>query len=108
MARAEKGITGRSRTTCEMDVPESSLMPNASPILVCTKNDDLETVLEATPKFHWNASSSEIHEALKDEQLQKLISDIDRSPDAMNELDKAMGVDVFHIFSDKILSTINP
>ncbi|XVF21443.1 hypothetical protein REPUB_Repub12eG0090900 [Reevesia pubescens] len=54
------------------------------------------------------ASSSEIREALKDEQLQKLISDIDRSPDAMNELDKAMGVDVFRIFNDKILSTINP
>ncbi|EOX94039.1 HIT-type Zinc finger family protein, putative isoform 4, partial [Theobroma cacao] len=54
------------------------------------------------------ASSSEVREALKDEHLQKLISDIDSSPDAMNELDKAMGVDVFRIFSDKILSAINP
>ncbi|XP_022771399.1 zinc finger HIT domain-containing protein 3 isoform X2 [Durio zibethinus] len=48
------------------------------------------------------ASSSEVREALKDEHLQKLISDIDSSPDAMNELDKAMGVDVFRIFSDKV------
>ncbi|WRX09190.1 zinc finger protein [Theobroma cacao] len=55
-----------------------------------------------------SASSSEVREALKDEHLQKLISDIDSSPDAMNELDKAMGVDVFRIFSDKILSAINP
>ncbi|XP_007049879.2 PREDICTED: zinc finger HIT domain-containing protein 3 [Theobroma cacao] len=54
------------------------------------------------------ASSSEVREALKDEHLQKLISDIDSSPDGMNELDKAMGVDVFRIFSDKILSAINP
>ncbi|XWS36534.1 hypothetical protein CRYUN_Cryun20dG0093000 [Craigia yunnanensis] len=54
------------------------------------------------------ASSSEVREALKDEHLQKLISDIDSSPDAMNELDKAMGMDVFRIFSDKILSAINP
>ncbi|XVE72812.1 hypothetical protein DITRI_Ditri11bG0068800 [Diplodiscus trichospermus] len=54
------------------------------------------------------ASSSEVREALKDKHLQKLISDIDSSPDAMNELDKAMQVDVFRIFSDKILSAINP
>ncbi|KAE8685060.1 HIT-type Zinc finger family protein [Hibiscus syriacus] len=54
------------------------------------------------------ASSDEVREALKDEHLQKLISNIDSSPDALNELDKAMGVDVFRIFSDKILSAINP
>ncbi|KAE8679660.1 HIT-type Zinc finger family protein [Hibiscus syriacus] len=54
------------------------------------------------------ASSNEVREALKDEHLQKLISNIDSSPEALNELDKAMGVDVFRIFSDKILSTINP
>ncbi|KAE8673099.1 HIT-type Zinc finger family protein [Hibiscus syriacus] len=54
------------------------------------------------------ASSDEVREALKDEHLRKLISDIDSSPDALNELDKAMGVDVFRIFSDNILSAINP
>ncbi|MBA0827050.1 hypothetical protein Goarm_011854, partial [Gossypium armourianum] len=51
------------------------------------------------------ASSDDIREALKDEHLQKLISDIDSSPDALNvsdELDKAMGLDVFRIFSDKV------
>ncbi|KAK8479697.1 hypothetical protein V6N13_131788 [Hibiscus sabdariffa] len=54
------------------------------------------------------ASSDEVREALKDEHLQKLISNIDSSPDALNALDKAMGVDAFRIFSDKILSAINP
>ncbi|KAL4325802.1 hypothetical protein GQ457_11G003500 [Hibiscus cannabinus] len=54
------------------------------------------------------ASSNEVRQALKDEHLQKLISNIDSSPDALNALDKAMGVDAFRIFSDKILSAINP
>ncbi|GMI76173.1 hypothetical protein like AT4G28820 [Hibiscus trionum] len=54
------------------------------------------------------ASSDEVREALKDEHLQKLISNIDSSPDALNALDKAMGVDAFRILSDKILSAINP
>ncbi|KAG2712059.1 hypothetical protein I3843_04G100100 [Carya illinoinensis] len=53
------------------------------------------------------ASSSEIRDALKDENLQKIICNIDGSPDAENELDKAMGVEVFRIFTDKILSNIN-
>ncbi|XP_008235535.1 PREDICTED: zinc finger HIT domain-containing protein 3 isoform X2 [Prunus mume] len=51
-------------------------------------------------------SSSEICSALKDENLQKLILNIDCSPDAEKELEKAMGVDVFRIFTDKILSTL--
>lgn len=54
------------------------------------------------------ASSSELRDALKDESLQKLIQSIDCSPDAENELDKAMDVEVFRIFTDKILSTISP
>ncbi|XP_058197675.1 uncharacterized protein LOC131313403 isoform X2 [Rhododendron vialii] len=54
------------------------------------------------------ASSSEIRDALKDEELQKLICNIDSSPDAVNEIDKAMELDVFRIFTDKILSTISP
>ncbi|KAI8523163.1 hypothetical protein RHMOL_Rhmol13G0052300 [Rhododendron molle] len=48
------------------------------------------------------ASSSEICDALKDEELQKLICNIDCSPDAMNEIDKAMELDVFRIFTDKV------
>jgi len=50
------------------------------------------------------ASSSEIRDALKDGNLQKLIYNIDGSPDAENELDKAMGVEVFRTFTEKILS----
>ncbi|KAM7496186.1 hypothetical protein LguiA_020600 [Lonicera macranthoides] len=53
------------------------------------------------------ASSNEIREALKDEELQKLIYSIDCSDNAENELDKAMEVEIFRIFSDKILSGID-
>uniref|UniRef100_A0A2N9ILR7 HIT-type domain-containing protein n=1 Tax=Fagus sylvatica TaxID=28930 RepID=A0A2N9ILR7_FAGSY len=53
------------------------------------------------------ASSSEIRDALKDENLLKLIYNIDGSPDAANELDKAMGVEAFRIFTDKILSAVS-
>ncbi|OMO70578.1 Zinc finger, HIT-type [Corchorus olitorius] len=69
--------------------------------------DDPSEVLQVL-QMQAIASASEVREALKDEHLQNIISDIDSSPDAMNELDKAMGVDVFCIFSDKILSAINP
>ncbi|WJX18320.1 hypothetical protein P8452_08128 [Trifolium repens] len=54
------------------------------------------------------ASSSEIRDALNDKTLQELIFRIDCSPNAENELDKAMAEDAFHLFADKILSTINP
>ncbi|MBA0633666.1 hypothetical protein Godav_021914, partial [Gossypium davidsonii] len=43
-------------------------------------------------------SSNEVREALKDEHLQKLISDIDSSLDALNvsdEHDKYVGLDFF-------------
>ncbi|KAL5562051.1 hypothetical protein UlMin_031798 [Ulmus minor] len=53
------------------------------------------------------ASSSEIRDALKDEKLCKLICDIGISPNAEIELDKAMELEAFRIFTDKILSTIN-
>ncbi|XP_017188045.1 uncharacterized protein LOC126624130 isoform X2 [Malus sylvestris] len=58
------------------------------------------------PQLEAIASSGEICSALKDENLQKLILSIDCSPDAEKELEKAMGVDVFRVFTDKILSTI--
>ncbi|KAG6722130.1 hypothetical protein I3842_03G146200 [Carya illinoinensis] len=54
------------------------------------------------------ASSGEIRDALKDENLQKIIRNIDCSQDAENELEKAMGVEAFCMFTDKILSIINP
>ncbi|CAA7050099.1 unnamed protein product [Microthlaspi erraticum] len=53
------------------------------------------------------ASSSEIREALKDEALQKLIFNIDTSSNPLKELDEAMGVEAFRIFTDKILSNIS-
>ncbi|KAK4582673.1 hypothetical protein RGQ29_025748 [Quercus rubra] len=51
------------------------------------------------------ASSSEIRDALKDGNLQKLIYNIDGSPDAENELDKAMGAEVFRTFTEKSIVT---
>ncbi|VVA99445.1 unnamed protein product [Arabis nemorensis] len=53
------------------------------------------------------ASSSEIREALKDEALQKLICNIDSSSNPLQELDEAMGVEAFRVFTDKILSNIS-
>ncbi|XP_021767445.1 zinc finger HIT domain-containing protein 3-like [Chenopodium quinoa] len=53
-------------------------------------------------------ASSEIRDALKSEGLQKLICSIDDSPNALEELEKAMGEDVFRLFSDKVLSAANP
>lgn len=54
------------------------------------------------------ASSSEIRDALKDEDLRKLICAVDSSQDPENELDKAMELEVFRTLTDKILSTISP
>ncbi|KAF4386992.1 hypothetical protein G4B88_024564 [Cannabis sativa] len=52
-------------------------------------------------------SSSEICNVLKDENIQKLICDIDNSSDPEKELDKAMESEMFCAFADKILSTVN-
>ncbi|XP_038684658.1 uncharacterized protein LOC119984667 isoform X2 [Tripterygium wilfordii] len=69
-------------------------------------------------KVHWGnesltlpqlgASSSEICNILKDKSLQKLICDINSSPNSEDELDKAMNVEAFRIFSEKILANIAP
>ncbi|KAE7997937.1 hypothetical protein FH972_002523 [Carpinus fangiana] len=76
-------------------VPESNV---ETPLNVEEPGDVLQKLqLEAI------ASSSEICDALKDENLQKIIGNIDSSPDAQNELEKAMGVEVFRIFTDKEL-----
>ncbi|KAG9451873.1 hypothetical protein H6P81_004777 [Aristolochia fimbriata] len=52
------------------------------------------------------ALSTEIRDALKDEQLQKLICKIDASSDAENELDKTLQGETFQLFADKILSIV--
>ncbi|GMN50383.1 hypothetical protein TIFTF001_019534 [Ficus carica] len=54
------------------------------------------------------ASSSEIRDVLKDEDLRKLIRAVDSSQDPENELDKAMELEEFRTLTDKILSTISP
>ncbi|XP_019459590.1 PREDICTED: zinc finger HIT domain-containing protein 3 [Lupinus angustifolius] len=54
------------------------------------------------------ASSSEIRDALNDKSLEDLIRRIDSSPNAENELEKAMAEEAFHLFTEKVLSTINP
>ncbi|KAK6785926.1 hypothetical protein RDI58_014451 [Solanum bulbocastanum] len=53
------------------------------------------------------ASSSEILEAIRNKELQKLIYNLDSSLDAENELDKAMEKEEFRIISEKILSIIS-
>ncbi|KAI5395336.1 hypothetical protein KIW84_061793 [Lathyrus oleraceus] len=47
------------------------------------------------------ASSSEIRDALNNKSLQELVCRIDCSPNAENELDKAMADEAFRVFTDK-------
>ncbi|KAK9726503.1 hypothetical protein RND81_05G220200 [Saponaria officinalis] len=54
------------------------------------------------------AASSEIRDALKDENLRNLVKNIDSSSNPKEELEKAMGLDVFRIFSEKVLLAANP
>ncbi|XP_027367115.1 zinc finger HIT domain-containing protein 3 [Abrus precatorius] len=81
-------------------VPESLV---EKPLVV----DKAKAVLQ---KFQLEAiaSSSEIRDALNDKALQEQIHHIDCSSNAENELDKAMAEEAFRLFTDKILSTINP
>ncbi|KAF2292652.1 hypothetical protein GH714_026396 [Hevea brasiliensis] len=69
------------------------------------KVDDASEVL-LKPQLESIASSSEIRNALKDDNLRKLIQSIDCAPDPASELDKAMEVEEFRIFTEKILSAI--
>ncbi|XP_022640995.1 zinc finger HIT domain-containing protein 3 isoform X2 [Vigna radiata var. radiata] len=64
---------------------------------------------EVLQKFQLEAiaSSREIRDSLNDKALQDLICRIDSSPNAKDELDKAMAEEAFRLFTDKILSTIN-
>ncbi|RXH98131.1 hypothetical protein DVH24_010456 [Malus domestica] len=89
-------------------LPVSSEVKPPSPELLVERPllvEEPSQVLQR-PQLEAIASSGEICSALKDENLQKLILSIDCSPDAEKELEKAMGVDVFRVFTDKILSTI--
>ncbi|KAI7983277.1 Zinc finger HIT domain-containing protein 3 [Camellia lanceoleosa] len=89
---------------------EAKLTSPSGPILHVERSyhvDEPSVVLQQL-QLESIASSSEIRDALKDKELQKLIYSIDCSADAENELNKAMEVEAFRIFSDKILSTISP
>ncbi|KAB2600582.1 zinc finger HIT domain-containing protein 3 [Pyrus ussuriensis x Pyrus communis] len=93
---------------CALPVFSEEKPPTAGPELLVERPLVVEEPREVLqrPQLEATASSSEIHSALKDENLRKLILSIDCSPDAEKELEKAMGVDAFQIFTDKILSTI--
>ncbi|KAL8170160.1 hypothetical protein V2J09_021964 [Rumex salicifolius] len=71
------------------------------PIFVDETSDVLDKAqLEAI------ASSSEVKEALKNTDLQKFIRMIDRSENAEEGFEKAMGSDDFRIFTEKV-KTVN-
>ncbi|CAJ2646795.1 zinc finger HIT domain-containing protein 3 isoform X1 [Trifolium pratense] len=96
-------------TVLESVVEKPSVIDNAmlealvaNPLAVDKKEVLEQSQLEAL------ASSSEIRDALNDKALQELICGIACSPNAENELDKAMAEEAFQMFTDKILSTINP
>ncbi|WJX61315.1 hypothetical protein P8452_46420 [Trifolium repens] len=97
-------------TVLESVVEKPSVVDNAisealvaKPLTVDKKGEVLQqSQLEAL------ASSSEIRDALNDKALQELICRINCSPNAENELDIAMADAAFQMFTDKILSTINP
>ncbi|CAN0920342.1 hypothetical protein LINGRAHAP2_LOCUS31993, partial [Linum grandiflorum] len=67
--------------------------------------DDPSVVLEKS-QLESLVSCSEICDALKDENLRKLILDINSSPDPENELAKAMGTGAFRILADKVFSNV--
>ncbi|CAL5207105.1 unnamed protein product [Lathyrus oleraceus] len=97
-------------TALESHVEKPSVVENTvleavveKPLLVDKRGQVLDQFqLEAI------ASSSEIRDALNNKSLQELVCRIDCSPNAENELDKAMADEAFRVFTDKILSTINP
>ncbi|CAN0920343.1 hypothetical protein LINGRAHAP2_LOCUS31993, partial [Linum grandiflorum] len=79
---------------CEAEIPCSKPVAEVS-------LDVPATVQGQTP-----VSCSEICDALKDENLRKLILDINSSPDPENELAKAMGTGAFRILADKVFSNV--
>ncbi|KAK1355924.1 Zinc finger HIT domain-containing protein 3 [Heracleum sosnowskyi] len=89
----------------EVAVPEEpKFTPNPHAERPCFV-DDPSIVLQQS-QFESLASCSEVVDALKDKELQKLICNIENSADIESEFDKAMEVDTFRLFTDKILSTI--
>lgn len=85
--------------------PQVSCEEKSRPVLLVERPYLVDEPCEVLQKSQLEsiASSSEIRYALKNKELQELIYNIDYSPDAVKELDKAMGSEVFRIFSDKVL-----
>ncbi|KAJ8506473.1 hypothetical protein OPV22_007359 [Ensete ventricosum] len=54
------------------------------------------------------ANSSEIREALQNGDLRRIIQKIDGSDDPADQLTKAMEEQIFHDFTEKILSIVSP
>ncbi|CAL0321337.1 unnamed protein product [Lupinus luteus] len=91
-----KPPTSEAKTAVVLESPvEKPLIVHKSSLVL--KKSQLEAI----------ASSSEIRDALNDKALEDLIRRIDSSPNAENELEKAMADEAFHLFTEKVLSTIN-
>lgn len=104
-----KPVSGEE-TTNPSPVRVSSDEQRTNPLSLVERPIYVDEPIEVLEKAQLEsiAASSEIRDALKSEDLQKLILNIDNSPNAEEELQKAMGVDVFRIFTDKVLSAANP
>ncbi|KAL1330074.1 hypothetical protein AAHE18_12G086700 [Arachis hypogaea] len=76
--------------------------------LACFKNHKEFPCEKPSAQEDKTMSSNEIRDALNNKALQELVCSINCSPNPENELDKAMAEEAFHLFTDKILSTINP
>ncbi|KAL9228304.1 hypothetical protein vseg_003898 [Gypsophila vaccaria] len=110
---ATKGVSGDQEPRASCATPVSAVCsdiettvcepPVERPIYVDEECEVLErSQLEAI------AASFEIRDALKDEDLRNLIRTIDSSSNPKEELEKAMALNVFRIFSDKVLLAANP
>ncbi|GKB98832.1 hypothetical protein Tco_0984969 [Tanacetum coccineum] len=91
-------------TPCDKPVPVSetvtrTIIPPIDVDRPCFV-DDAEDVLPQS-KLECIASSTEMRDALKNEELQKLIRNIDCSANAETELEKAMEQEVFRLFTEK-------
>ncbi|XP_010245667.1 PREDICTED: zinc finger HIT domain-containing protein 3 isoform X3 [Nelumbo nucifera] len=95
---------------CSKAVTSEASEAKPGPILYPKRSYQVDDPSQVLQKVQLEAivDSTEIRDALKNEELQKLIYQIDCSTDAENELDKAMEREDFRKFTDKILSIISP
>ncbi|GAB2298531.1 hypothetical protein Dimus_032596 [Dionaea muscipula] len=91
-----------AKPVCPDDEKLSKIIPESREDRAILVDEPSEVLLRV--ELESIASSSEIRDALKNEDLQKLICNIDASANSMDELNKAMGSGVFRIFADKVFS----